>query len=345
MDELDVNRSSYWNSCVDFMEPAREHTMVTGISGLVCFILLMLLLTFEIFYICRYKTTFLQRLFFYLTMVVTLVDVIHTMYLGYSVQLSEESCYNLTLALGIILFYAGIAEILAITFINVAFLKAMFKYHFEKSLRSSILPQHRLNRYCTTKLVEVAAVFTIFVGPLSVVVVGILMPRVWIYFTGLLTDNYSLTFAVFYGTKTYGLLLSLISTVVMIAWFCSLRRKSLSTKKKKLVCREFGLIAGILVTYLVLMLLVAILAFYPGPYDALLPIVHSCMPFIFLVYICTHINNSRKITQVQLDKVKTVPPTAPPSTRVSLPSDTASQALNFLSPSTAEPTENTPLIN
>ena len=37
--------------------------------------------------------------------------------------------------------------------------------------------------------------------------------------------------------------------------------------------------------------------------------------------------------------------TVPPSTRVSLPSDTAAHAPNFLSPSTAEPTDVTPLLN
>ena len=37
--------------------------------------------------------------------------------------------------------------------------------------------------------------------------------------------------------------------------------------------------------------------------------------------------------------------TNPPSTRVSLPTDTAEHAPNFLSPSTAEPSEVTPLIN
>ena len=167
---------------------------------------------------------------------------------------------------------------------------------------------------------------------------------VWIYFTGLLTDNYRQTFALFYGSVAYVLLLSSISTVVTIAWFCSLRRKGLSTKRMKLVCREFGLIAGILVTSLVLMFLVAVLSLYPGAYDALFPIVHSCMPFIFLVYICTHISDSRKKTQVQLNNVETVPPTVAPSTRVSLPSDTAEHAPNFLSPSTAEPTDVTPLL-
>ena len=37
--------------------------------------------------------------------------------------------------------------------------------------------------------------------------------------------------------------------------------------------------------------------------------------------------------------------TAPSSTRVSLPSDTAAHAPNFLSPSTAEPTDVTPLLD
>ena len=40
----------------------------------------------------------------------------------------------------------------------------------------------------------------------------------------------------------------------------------------------------------------------------------------------------------------TVNSTAPPSTRVNLPSDTAEHAPNFLSPSTAEPTEVTVLL-
>ncbi len=37
--------------------------------------------------------------------------------------------------------------------------------------------------------------------------------------------------------------------------------------------------------------------------------------------------------------------TNPPSTRVSLPTDTAEHAPNFLSPSTADPSEVTPLVN
>ena len=37
--------------------------------------------------------------------------------------------------------------------------------------------------------------------------------------------------------------------------------------------------------------------------------------------------------------------TNPPSTRVSLPTDTAEHAPNFLSPSTSEPSEVTPLVN
>ena len=41
---------------------------------------------------------------------------------------------------------------------------------------------------------------------------------------------------------------------------------------------------------------------------------------------------------------ETIPPTIPTSTRVSLPSDTAAHAPKFLSPSTAEPTDVTPLL-
>ena len=349
--ELNVqnNRSSYWNSCVDFMETAslREQTMATGITGLVCFILLMFLLVFEIFYICRYKTTFLQRLFIHLTMVVTLVDAMNVMYLGYSAPLNEGSCYNLTLALGIIMSYVCTAEILTITFINITFLRTMFKYHFERRLlHSNVLSRYCSNRYCTAKLAEVIAVFTIFVGPLSLVVAGIFLPDMWIIFTGLLTDNYNSNFVAIYrvyGPGLCALLLSFISSLVMIIWSCSLKRKGLSKYQIQLVCRELSLVVGILATYSIIILLEVVLPLHPSLFYALFPIVHSCMPSFFFVYICTHtINDLRKKVQVSAETVP--PPTVPPSTRVSLPTDTVAHALNFLSPSTAEPTEVTPLL-
>ena len=341
--------SSYWNSCINFMESAREQVLVTGITGLVCFILLMLLLVFEILYICRYKTTFLQRLFFHLTIIVDSTNAINLMYLGYSAySLSEESCYSFTRALGIILSYAYTAEVIVVTFINVSLLSTMFKYHFERrSLHTSTPSRYCLQQRCWSKKhAEVIAVCIIFVGPLSAVAVGIFLPDVWVYFTGLFTDNSTRTFLLFFAPGTYALILSLISTVVMIAWLCSLRRKGLSKNWMKLVCREIGLVVGILAAYSVLMFLVAVLPFYPSPVYALCTtIVHSCIPLIFLVYVCTHINNSRKKAHVQLNNVQTIAqPTVPPSTRVSLPSDTAEHAPNFLSPSTAEPTDVTPLL-
>ena len=350
MDESDelnqqYNRSSFWNS---FIEPAnlKENVLAPGITGLVCFILLMLLLVFEIFYICRYKTTFLQRLFFYLTIAVAIFDATIAVFLGYTAQLTEESCHKLTIALGIIISYSYIAETLTITFINVSLLRTMFKYHFERrSPTSSIKPWHYLNRCCNLKLAEAFTIVTIFAGPLMAVVAGICLPDVWVYFAGLLTDNFTLTFITFFAPGAYyALLLSLFSTLVIITWLLSLRRKGLSKNRMKSVCREVGLLVGILVTWSVLMIMLAVLPFYPGAYHAVFPVVHSCMPFIFLVYICTHATANKAQRKLQLPANSIGRPTVPPSTRVSLPSDTVARALNFLSPSTAEPTDVTPLL-
>ena len=74
----------------------------------------------------------------------------------------------------------------------------------------------------------------------------------------------------------------------------------------------------------------------------------SCFPLLVFGYMCYSFRSrTRHVRFANIADIETGGPglrTAPPSTRVSLPTDTADHAPNFLSPSTAEPSEVTPLI-
>ena len=51
---------------------------VTGTTGLICLLLMILFLAVEVFYVCQHKTNFLQRLFFYLTIAATIAEGVGT---------------------------------------------------------------------------------------------------------------------------------------------------------------------------------------------------------------------------------------------------------------------------
>ena len=147
--------------------------------------------------------------------------------------------------------------------------------------------------------------------------------------------------------------LPVISIAVLVNWIHRLRRQNILRNKMKLVCREISLVVGFMASFLAgLVLLVVFLysqilavtvmvLFNSGIVFIINPFLHVTAPALFLLYICTSTQKSQRDTQRHHNSTL---PTAPPSTRVSLPTDTAAHAPNFLSPSTAEPTEETSLI-
>ncbi len=74
-------------------------------------------------------------------------------------------------------------------------------------------------------------------------------------------------------------------------------------------------------------------------------VIRTFAPVSFGVYILISLPNLQRKVTTKAQVPATNRHTNPPSTRVSLPTDTAEHAPNFLSPSTAEPSEVTPLIN
>ena len=141
------------------------------------------------------------------------------------------------------------------------------------------------------------------------------------------------------------LLLSPVVIVVLVVWFCTLKRKNLLARRYRVVFKEMSLFVGFLVTFVSFWLLSVAVAFVPNiplhiASAALFPVSNTALLLSFLVYMCVSIHQDVDEKQVANDEHVTVPP----SSRVSLPTNTAEHAPNFLSPSTAEPSEVTPLL-
>ena len=109
--------------------------------------------------------------------------------------------------------------------------------------------------------------------------------------------------------------------------------------------RKAALLVGLLATFLPFWILYPILAVVflvvvntavNATAAVFVALLQGIIPFIFFVYVCKKI--CKKPTKKEMGAIKAMSAlsTVPPSTRVSLPADTALHALNFLSPSTAE---------
>ncbi len=79
----------------------------------------------------------------------------------------------------------------------------------------------------------------------------------------------------------------------------------------------------------------------------MIPIIRVIMPAGAFFYIILTVYEQKKKAKsyICMRKNDSLGHTVPPSSRVSLPTDTAAHALDFLSPSSAGPTETTDLVN
>ena len=140
--------------------------------------------------------------------------------------------------------------------------------------------------------------------------------------------------------------MGLICTVLLVSWCCMLWKRRLLKNKVKFVCTEMGHILLVLVVDLIgNILLLLLLVPLSYDYNIVVSVIRTFPPVSFGIYIIVNIRSLRKKVTTKAQVPATNRHTNPPSTRVSLPTDTAEHALNFLSPSTAGPSEVTPLVN
>ena len=336
-------------SDVDFF---KTQSMATGISAWVCLLFMLFpALTLEIYFTCRYKTTFLMRMFFYLTIAGTIADMNFAIAFLVQNPLPKEiyafqMCKWMDLTSTVVFFFAELLELLLIFLINLNLLSKMYRYGSDKQWLTS--------KKCIFKKLHEALLvisYHLLCAVISTVLIITLVPK----------ETEAIRLTLFFAPVLADIIISFLSFVVFIVWFFKLRRKHLLKNKLNFVCKEIGLILAFLILFLLPWSVETILVFsndYTSVnqaihihllYDTVFPVVHATTSLPSIVYICVTIYQQRaakKKQQEQRDNNHTIvsKTTAPPSTRVSLPSDTAEHAPNFLSPSTAEPTDETPLL-
>ena len=319
--------------------------MIDGITAWVCLVLTLLpTLTLGMTYICRYKTTFLMRLFFYLTMAGTLVD------LNYALSIVVESspnktltCWWIVMIYPILLLSTLLLESVWIFLINLYLLGTLYVYKSNK---------HWKYRHCTgrKKRYEFLLVIACHLLCIALMSTAVIVSQ---FKHNTIAPVYRI---LLYGPGAIDAALCVVSVVILVGWFLDLKRKHLLKRRAKVVCKEMILVLCFLFVFLFFWSLKTTLQFSDHrdytesvaifSYVAF-PLSHASTSLFFLAYICMKICPRKRIRKEprELQYNTTVPTnTIPPSTRVSLPSDTAAHAPNFLSPSSAEPTEVTPLL-
>ncbi len=114
-----------------------------------------------------------------------------------------------------------------------------------------------------------------------------------------------------------------------------LSKKQLLKSKAKVVCTQMGHILFVLVIFLKREHVFAAFGYFY--FASTLCNTNSCFSIFWCVHSHEHIPSLQR--RVTTRAFATNRHTNPPSTRVSLPTDTAEHAPNFISPSTSEPSE------
>ncbi len=136
--------------------------------------------------------------------------------------------------------------------------------------------------------------------------------------------------------------LSILCICTLIVWCCWLLQKHFLRARMKTILKEMGLLLGSLSSYCIIRIFIEILniKFFLVEKQfsvitiitymyALYPINSATIPLSFIIYVCfVYLCPTQSDTNTPTDQH-----TSPTSTRISLPSNTADRALNFLSKS------------
>ncbi len=295
--------------------------MICGIIGI---LLLVPALILQLYFMYRYKSTFLHRQFLYTTIVVILLDIIYTLYPS-SFDTWFFSC------LDILNQYLLYVEGLQITTIHLLLLYKLCKHMQTRTTQ-------RLHTLCCNIRPRPYAWHDVIIVCIQF---GLPLPLVLVIEIVMTKTSYILPIIVL----AVNILLGMICIVLLVLWFYMLWKRKLLKSKAKFVCTQMGHILFVLAVFFIFNLLAVYLfssAAYFNPMNTVLAAMQTVFPVSIGVYILISLRN-KVTTKAQV--FVTNRHTNPPSTRVSLPTDTAEHAPNFLSPSTAEPSEVTPLVN
>ncbi len=319
-------------------EVTEQAALAIGIPGVICLALSIVGLIAELLFVCKKKNNFLLRLYIYLSVAVLLFHAIDTLYLFISAYPQNGWLCEIIEALA---FYPSMVEFLFIISINCVLLLKVYT-----SVLTSCF-------HCNgSKAIEVIFVIVHFIIPL--IIVGVLLgiagdPIYWpsfgechlAYKVGEDCNRRYVIAHLFKITTEWipvaiEIPLSIICICTLSIWLCWLLRKQFLRARMKTILKEMGLLLGFLSSYCIIRIVIEILNKFWGQNPiikittyALYPINRATIPLSFIIYVCFVYlcpPRSGKDTNPPTDQH-----THPPSTRVSIPSNTADHALNFLS--------------
>ena len=326
---------------------------------MVCFLLYVTSLILEFVFICRKKNTFLLRLFVYLSVAVTLY------FSGYSSFILLHFLpgdRGLCRVMHTLLQYSSNVERSFVLSINIILLYKVcssFRSNQQKNFLIDKLSDS--NRKCLEALF-VALNFSIpglalatYLGVEQRTGVCFLVKhslQCYLEKNYLLIDMITFEFV----PNVLDSLLSLLCVCILLVWLCWLRSRLLL---KARIVKEVGAWFAFLVVYCVVGILVAYANFTDTELVkktafVMYCLLHSCIPMIFIGYICVSLCpcsacKSSKMHRGAIGRNASIQTsglrTTPPSTRVSLPSDTAEHAPDFLSPSWEHCSEKSALLS
>ena len=323
------------------LEFTRQAALSVGIPGVICLALSIVGLVAELVFVCKKKNNFLLRLFIYLSVAVTVAQVVQSLYL--IIYFYPENG-RLCAIIETIIYYPSMVEFFFIISVNCVLL-----YKVYSSVQRSCYHCHG------SKSTEVLFVVVHFITPLFVV--GLLMaiagkPKYWqpsnechIAYKSDKDCDRRLEFELLFKLipewipVAIAIPLSILCICTLSVWCCWLLRRRLLRARMKTILKEMGLLLGYLSSYCIIRIVIEILNVFWYQNSvitiityALYPINRVTIPFSFITYVCFVYlcpPRSDKDTNPRTDQ-----DTHPPSTRISLPSNTVDHAPNFLSEST-----------
>lgn len=313
-------------AAANITEEEREQLQAVGISGVIClFVLLLPILVLEAHYIFGYRSNFLLRLFFYMTLSATMLDAVYASYIIKSQQINFHWICSLT-------DYAIYVQVLLVMFINLVLLSMMYRFLRGKKWYST-------NIICCAypKVNEIIFVTCLFICPMVVTVIELQATDAN---RAIIKSHIDF---VFYILLAADWLLCIACALVLLLWFRMMHKSKLLENRIGTLCREMSLFLWFIVFVLIWGVATILETFdSSSAWYAIFPVVQTITPFSFFGYIwLTYGNRGKSNSQISHQA------TNPESVRKSADSETDKNALLFLSPSTAGAThtELTHLLN
>ncbi len=333
--------------------------LATGVPGVLCLAISLLGLITELIFICKKKNNFLLRLFFYLSVDVT---ISHTVYSLCLILYTDPKNGNMCAFIEAVTSYPTMVEFLFIISINCILLHKVYS-----SVRKP------LYQFKDSKRAEAVFVAVHFLMPLIIIFILMLIakePRFWAGSEGCYfpkpyqgsdckkRKEYQLLFNLIpeYIPVVIELVLSILCIFTLLIWGCWLFNKRFLRARMKLVLKEIGLLLGYLTSYCIIRIVIEIMNFVNKDKNdtimlitfALYPLNRVTIPISFLVYVCFVLGCSQRSKGQGNNGYTTGIQTIRPSSRISLPSDTFEHLPNFLSRDSLlgsyNPTENSRLL-